>query len=145
MDAVLPAVSQPRGRAPGAARERAAGGRFGRAAREPVELACGAVVLAATPGLSPAWKVLWLVGDRHPQGKDLYDAVLPAERCRLPNALVQEVFREAGGWPCPNAERCVGAGWEDFEAEYPRPAGPGEEAFLARLVGALRPTFPDAP
>ncbi|WP_030711037.1 nucleotidyl transferase AbiEii/AbiGii toxin family protein [Streptomyces sp. NRRL F-2580] len=124
---------------------------------EPVELACGAVVLAATPALSLAWKVLWLVSDRHPQGKDLYDAVLLAEHCHLPNALVQEVFREAGEWPYPNAELglahiadlapsgYVGAEWEHFEAEYPHLAGPGEEAFIARLVEALRPTFPDAP
>ncbi|MFD9517968.1 hypothetical protein [Streptomyces sp. NPDC059979] len=123
---------------------------------EPVELACGAVVLAATPALSPAWKVLWLVSDRHPQGKDPYDAVLPAEHCHLPNALVQEVFREAGEWPYPNAELdpghiedlvpsgCVGAEWEHFEAEYPHLAGPGEEAFVARLAGALRPTFREA-
>ncbi|MEY2232507.1 MULTISPECIES: hypothetical protein [Streptomyces] len=40
---------------------------------EPAGPACGAVVLAATPALSPAWKVLWLISDRHPQGKDLYD------------------------------------------------------------------------
>ncbi|WP_326590934.1 nucleotidyl transferase AbiEii/AbiGii toxin family protein [Streptomyces sp. NBC_01294] len=123
---------------------------------EPVELACGAVVLAATPALSLAWKVLWLVSDRHPQGKDLYDAVLLAEHCHLPNALVQEVFREAGEWPYPNAELdlahiedlvpsgYVGAEWEHFEAEYPHLAGPGEEAFVARLAEALRPTFQEA-
>ncbi|MEV7523289.1 nucleotidyl transferase AbiEii/AbiGii toxin family protein [Streptomyces sp. NPDC091371] len=120
---------------------------------EPVELSCGATVLAATPALSLAWKVLWLVSDRHPQGKDLYDAVLLAERYALPNALVQEVFREAGEWPYPNNELTlahiahlapdgyVGAEWEHFEAEYPHLAGPGEEAFIARLVEALRPTF----
>uniref|UniRef100_A0AAU2JQK0 Nucleotidyl transferase AbiEii/AbiGii toxin family protein n=1 Tax=Streptomyces sp. NBC_00049 TaxID=2903617 RepID=A0AAU2JQK0_9ACTN len=126
-------------------------------APERVELGCGAVVLAATPALSLAWKVLWLVSDRHPQGKDLYDAVLLAEHCHLPNALLQEVFREAGEWPYPNAELglvhienlapsgYVGAEWEHFEAEYPHLAGPGEAAFLARLVEALRPTFADGP
>ncbi len=125
-------------------------------APEPVGLACGAVVLAATPALSLAWKVLWLISDRHPQGKDLYDAVLLAEHCHLPNALVQEVFREAGEWPYPNAELglehirflapdgYVGAEWEHFEAEYPHLAGPGEQAFIDRLVEALRPTFGEA-
>ncbi|XKJ38951.1 nucleotidyl transferase AbiEii/AbiGii toxin family protein [Streptomyces sp. 147326] len=124
---------------------------------EPAELACGAVVLAATPALSLAWKVLWLISDRHPQGKDLYDAVLLAERHRLPNTLLQEVFRQAGEAPQPNRdvelldivqiapEGYVGAEWEHFEAEYPHLAGPGEEAFIARLVEALRPTFADAP
>src|SRR6185503_14258157 len=38
-----------------------------------------ALLLAATPELSLAWKIMWLVTDAHPQGKDLYDAVLPAE------------------------------------------------------------------
>ncbi|MFD8632525.1 nucleotidyl transferase AbiEii/AbiGii toxin family protein [Streptomyces sp. NPDC059533] len=120
---------------------------------EPVELSCGATVLAATPALSLAWKVLWLISDRHPQGKDLYDAVLLAEHCHLPNALLQEVFRDAGEWPHPNADvgpehiahlipdGYVGAEWEHFEAEYPHLAGPGEEAFVGRLVDALRPTF----
>ncbi|MET9605460.1 nucleotidyl transferase AbiEii/AbiGii toxin family protein [Streptomyces sp. NPDC006512] len=120
---------------------------------EPAELACGAVVLAATPALSLAWKVLWLISDRHPQGKDLYDAVLLAEHHRLPNALLQQVFREAGEWPHPHADvgpehieflvpdGYVGAEWEHFEAEYPHLAGPGEEAFVARLAEALRPTF----
>ncbi|WP_423833183.1 nucleotidyl transferase AbiEii/AbiGii toxin family protein [Streptomyces manipurensis] len=122
-------------------------------APEPAELACGAVLLAATPELSLAWKVLWLVSDRHPQGKDLYDAVLLAERHRLPNGLLQEVFRQAGEAPQPHRdvelldivhivpEGYVGAEWQHFEAEYPHLAAPGEEAFLARLVEALRPTF----
>ncbi|WUO94219.1 nucleotidyl transferase AbiEii/AbiGii toxin family protein [Streptomyces sp. NBC_00273] len=124
---------------------------------EPAELACGAVVLAATPALSLAWKVLWLISDRHPQGKDLYDAVLLAERHRLPNALLQEVFRQAGEAPQPNRdvelldivhiapEGYVGAEWEHFEAEYPELAAPGDEAFLARLVAVLAPTFAEAP
>ncbi|MEU6211028.1 nucleotidyl transferase AbiEii/AbiGii toxin family protein [Streptomyces sp. NPDC047023] len=122
-------------------------------APEPAELACGAVLLAATPELSLAWKVLWLISDRHPQGKDLYDAVLLAERHRLPNGLLQEVFRQAGEAPQPHRdvelldivhiapEGYVGAEWQHFEAEYPHLAAPGEEAFLARLVEALRPTF----
>ncbi|MEV0415393.1 nucleotidyl transferase AbiEii/AbiGii toxin family protein [Streptomyces sp. NPDC050448] len=120
---------------------------------EPVELACGATVLAASPALSLAWKVLWLISDLHPQGKDLYDAVLLAERHRLPNALLQAVFRLAGEAPLPNREVELadivhiapeGHGsteWEHFEAEYPHLAAPGEEAFLDRLVEALRPTF----
>lgn len=45
-----------------------------------------AVLLAASPALSLCWKLLWLGSDTHPQGKDLYDAVLLAERHTLPPA-----------------------------------------------------------
>ncbi|MFJ1562839.1 nucleotidyl transferase AbiEii/AbiGii toxin family protein [Streptomyces erythrochromogenes] len=125
-------------------------------APEPAEVA-GVVLPAATRELSLAWKLMWLAGDMYPRGKDLYDAVLLAERHRLPNALLQEVFRQAGETPQPNRdvelldivhiapEGYVGAEWEHFEAEYPQLAAPGEEVFLARLVEALRPTFEDVP
>ncbi len=54
----------------------------------PVPLAIPSVdrmLLAATPELSPAWKLLWLATDSHPQGKGLYDAVLLAERTAVPD------------------------------------------------------------
>ncbi|WP_323139596.1 nucleotidyl transferase AbiEii/AbiGii toxin family protein [Streptomyces sp. NBC_01443] len=121
---------------------------------EPVELACGALVPAASPALSPAWKLLWILSDGHPQGKDLYDAVLPAEWCPRPYGLLQDVFRLAGEWPMPNREvelqdfanlaeaAYPGTEWEHFETEYPHPASAGEAAFVERLVEALRrPAF----
>jgi hypothetical protein len=120
---------------------------------EPVELACGAVVLAATPELSLAWKLLWLVSDAHPQGKDLYDAVLLAERYPLPLELLDEVFRLAGEWPLPNrkvelqdfanlaTDAYPGTEWVHFEAEYPHLATPGQGPYVERLVEALRPAF----
>ncbi|WP_229886550.1 nucleotidyl transferase AbiEii/AbiGii toxin family protein [Streptomyces subrutilus] len=120
---------------------------------EPVALGCGAVVLAATPALSLAWKLLWIVSDGHPQGKDLYDAALLAERYALPHGLLQEVFRQAGQWPAPNREVRLedfanlcgpgrsGTEWRHFEREYPHLARPGEQTFLTRLVTALRPVF----
>ena len=49
-------------------------------------------LLAATPETSLAWKLLWLAGDMHPQGKDLYDAVLLAESYSVRPALLREVF-----------------------------------------------------
>ncbi|WP_328621556.1 hypothetical protein [Streptomyces sp. NBC_00354] len=120
----------------------------------PVELDCGALVPAASPALSPAWKLLWILSDGHPQGKDLYDAVLPAEWCPLPYGLLQDVFRLAGEWPMPNREvelqdfanlaeaAYPGTEWEHFETEYPHPASAGEAAFVERLVEALRrPAF----
>ncbi|MFZ3470043.1 nucleotidyl transferase AbiEii/AbiGii toxin family protein [Streptomyces sp. 4.24] len=120
---------------------------------EPAELGCGAVVLAASPALSLAWKLLWIISDGHPQGKDLYDAVLLAERYPLPYALLQEVFRMTGSWPLPNREvelqdfadlnagSVPGTEWPHFETEYPHLARAGEAAFVERLVEALAPTF----
>ncbi|MFK0253353.1 nucleotidyl transferase AbiEii/AbiGii toxin family protein [Streptomyces sp. NPDC090445] len=120
---------------------------------EPLELACGAVVLAASPELSLAWKLLWIISDRHPQGKDLYDAVLLAERYPLRLELLHQVFLQAGEWPLPHRQVELGdfeklaAGpycdteWDHFEAEYPHLAEPGEKAYGSRLVEALRPTF----
>ncbi|MFG2526860.1 hypothetical protein [Streptomyces sp. NPDC048516] len=55
------------------------------------------VVRAAARALSLAWKVLWLVSDLHPEGKDLYDALLLAESTELPSALLRH--------PTPRAVR----------------------------------------
>ncbi|MFE1415985.1 nucleotidyl transferase AbiEii/AbiGii toxin family protein [Streptomyces sp. NPDC058746] len=120
---------------------------------ELTELKCGAVVLAAPPALSLAWKLLWLVSDAHPQGKDLYDAVLLAERYPLPWELLDQVFRLAPEQPLPNpgvtlediaAYGNVGHEWEHFAAEYPQLAG-SEEEYARRLVAAVTPTFEGAP
>ncbi|MFE6846327.1 nucleotidyl transferase AbiEii/AbiGii toxin family protein [Streptomyces sp. NPDC057686] len=120
---------------------------------EPVELACGALVLAASPALSLAWKLLWLVGDAHPQGKDLYDAVLLAERYPLSYELLDQVFRLAPEQPLPNpgvtladiaAYGNVGHEWNHFTAEYPHLSG-SEQDYARRLVAALVPTFAEAP
>lgn len=116
---------------------------------ERVELACGAEVLAASPALSLAWKLLWLVSDSHPQGKDLYDAVLLAERYPLPYALLDQVFRLAPEQPLRGpsvtmediaAYGNVGHEWRHFTAEYPHVPG-SEEEYSRRLVAALAPTF----
>ncbi|MGW4082287.1 nucleotidyl transferase AbiEii/AbiGii toxin family protein [Streptomyces sp. NPDC004822] len=116
---------------------------------EPVELPGGAVLWAATPALSLAWKMMWLINDMHAQGKDLYDAVLLAERHPLPYELLHEVFRLSGEWPYPYQEY-VGFGnvvealgfveWRHFVTEYPQYAD-DEQAFVDRLVRAVAPTF----
>ncbi|QIQ06930.1 nucleotidyl transferase AbiEii/AbiGii toxin family protein [Streptomyces liangshanensis] len=120
---------------------------------EPVDLPSGAVLYGATPALSLAWKVMWLVNDMHAQGKDLYDAVLLAERYALPNTLLQEVFRVGGEWPVHGRERVLGEDvaealgfveWSHFAGEYPRFAG-REGEFVARLCAALERTFADGP
>ncbi|MFF7126324.1 nucleotidyl transferase AbiEii/AbiGii toxin family protein [Streptomyces sp. NPDC016566] len=121
-------------------------------APEPVELPGGATLLAATPGLSLAWKLMWLITDIHPQGKDLYDAVLLAERHPLSHELLQEVVRESGEWPNPSLERPIPlaevvqaaghAEWQHFVTEYPQFAERGQE-FAERLVRAVAPAFED--
>ncbi|MES9508779.1 nucleotidyl transferase AbiEii/AbiGii toxin family protein [Streptomyces sp. NPDC000609] len=52
----------------------------------------GCRVQAVSPELSLAWKLLWLATDLYPQGKDLYDAVLLAERTVPSYELVREAF-----------------------------------------------------
>ena len=54
---------------------------------------------AASKALSLAWKLLWLVSDTYPRGKDLYDAMLLAEAVKLPRELLDEVFTIANEVP----------------------------------------------
>ncbi|WP_432157868.1 nucleotidyl transferase AbiEii/AbiGii toxin family protein [Streptomyces sp. bgisy153] len=116
---------------------------------EPVELPGGAVLLGATPALSLAWKLMWIINDAYAQGKDLYDAVLLAERHLLPHELLQEVFRLSGEWPRPSRDAVLfedlveGVGcveWHHFVAEYPRFAE-REREFADRLLRAVAPAF----
>ncbi len=57
---------------------------------EPTRVA-GAEVQAATPALSLAWKLQWLLNDLYPQAKDLYDAVLLAGHARVSHRLFREL------------------------------------------------------
>ena len=54
-----------------------------------------ALVYAAPPELSLAWKVQWLITDMYPQAKDLYDAVLLAERTPLRYDLLRQLVTTA--------------------------------------------------
>ncbi|WP_050514481.1 nucleotidyl transferase AbiEii/AbiGii toxin family protein [Streptomyces rimosus] len=106
-------------------------------------------VQAATPALSLAWKILWLVSDRFPEGKDLYDAVLLAESTELPFPLLRAVFRGVEGgyydrnpvllpsiaWTANEQE------WDEFRKDHPEHAAPTEYAYVDRLVTALAPTY----
>ncbi|CAL9437620.1 nucleotidyl transferase AbiEii/AbiGii toxin family protein [Streptomyces sp. enrichment culture] len=117
---------------------------------EPLRLPGGAVVRAASPRLSLAWKLMWLLTDVHGQGKDLYDAVLLAERHPLPYELLYEVFDLSGEWPWSpyrkriDYEEVVAAvrevEWDHFAVEYPQYAD-AEREFADRLLSALAPTF----
>ncbi|HEY8983757.1 MAG TPA: nucleotidyl transferase AbiEii/AbiGii toxin family protein [Streptomyces sp.] len=115
----------------------------------PVEVPGGAVLLGATPALSLAWKMLWLTLDMYAQGKDLYDAVLLAERHPLPYDLLHKVFEAGGEWPehyrhevlhedVVEALRYVE--WRHFVVEFPQLAD-AEEEFVRRLLRAVAPTF----
>ncbi|MER6785598.1 nucleotidyl transferase AbiEii/AbiGii toxin family protein [Streptomyces sp. NPDC000658] len=116
---------------------------------EPAEPAPGAVVWAATPELSLAWKLMWIVNDAYAQGKDLYDAVLLGERHPLRRDVLHEVFRLSGEWPDRDRQEIVledvvtAVGyveWNHFVTEYPRFAD-DEREFAERLVRAVTPTF----
>jgi hypothetical protein len=115
--------------------------------RVPVPLADGgcACVRAAGPAQSLAWKLLWLSTDWYPQGKDLYDAVLLAERFALPAGVLEETLRQGDADPMPaNAHAFVEGwrlDWDTFRREYPWAATGDVRQWLARLAEALGPTF----
>ncbi|MFC5183019.1 nucleotidyl transferase AbiEii/AbiGii toxin family protein [Actinomadura harenae] len=112
-------------------------------------------LLAATPELSLAWKVLWLHSDAYPEGKDLYDACLLAEHTSLSGELLLKVleladdsyrngpvtepgFRESFA---ANFRECLEyVEWDEFRKDRPNIAE-SPQPYADRLVEALRPTF----
>jgi len=101
-------------------------------------------VHAASKELSLAWKIMWLESDSYPQGKDLYDAVLLAERTYLPPALIKRVF-DSVEWtwePKLNPESILDwdVDWNNFRNEYPWVRGDVKD-WKERLIEALAPTF----
>ncbi|MFF5974503.1 nucleotidyl transferase AbiEii/AbiGii toxin family protein [Streptomyces sp. NPDC012769] len=114
----------------------------------PAEVA-GVRLMAADRELSLAWKLMWLSCDMYPQAKDLYDAVLLAETCAMPLALLETVLHEADEWPglpdeplnlgmFENAAREVD--WDGFPHDHPDTASVRRD-LPARLVAALGPVF----
>ncbi|MFD7975731.1 nucleotidyl transferase AbiEii/AbiGii toxin family protein [Streptomyces sp. NPDC059071] len=112
----------------------------------PTEVA-GVRLMAADRELSLAWKLMWLSCDMYPQAKDLYDAVLLAETCTMPLALLETVLREADEWPgyrneplnLGMFESVLGeVDWDGFDD-----AGDPEarRALGTRLLTALAPLF----
>ncbi|MFE3188306.1 nucleotidyl transferase AbiEii/AbiGii toxin family protein [Nocardia sp. NPDC059240] len=96
-------------------------------------------LLAATPELSLAWKLLWLSEDRYPEGKDLYDAVLLAERCRPAPELLATVSPEA--WFARLPALGLDAEWEEFVKDRPDLADQ-VDSLAWRLTVALAPAYP---
>ncbi|GHG53896.1 nucleotidyl transferase AbiEii/AbiGii toxin family protein [Streptomyces griseocarneus] len=115
-------------------------------------------LLAVTPELSLAWKILWLLSDMHPQGKDFYDALLLAEdpSTTLPFDLLRAVFVgvDYGFYDRrpvlpETVESCAAAAdWYEFAKDHPQLAGApvrlsdGPPAALVhRLTAAIAPVF----
>ncbi|MBO2454398.1 nucleotidyl transferase AbiEii/AbiGii toxin family protein [Actinomadura barringtoniae] len=106
------------------------------------------LLMAATPELSLAWKVMWLLDDAYPQGKDLYDALLLAAHTSLSYRLLADAMvasdpHRARRLPTLDEVAALDVDWEEFRKEYPEFAPmPGTaEDTVQRLVVALRPTF----
>jgi Nucleotidyl transferase AbiEii toxin, Type IV TA system len=105
---------------------------------------------AVSPRLSLAWKLLWLETDRFPQGKDLYDATLLAERVTLPLPLLQHVLTASSDWQLPRSKTwddrfpwnlsANDLEWATFQREYPQIVGRGED-WIELLRAALAPTW----
>lgn len=102
------------------------------------------LVQAATKEVSLAWKLLWLETDGDPQGKDLYDATLLAERTRLPLRLLEAVMRSGDYPPArplePDFPLEWQVNWDNFRLEYPDVEGEARD-WQVRLTAALALTF----
>ncbi|GAA1574212.1 nucleotidyl transferase AbiEii/AbiGii toxin family protein [Actinomadura kijaniata] len=101
---------------------------------------------AATPELSLAWKLLWLLTDIYPQGKDLYDAWLLARNCRpsydLLTATLAEEWDHRAERPLSRGDILgIDADWDEFRKEYPGVRGEAED-YVRELADALAPVLP---
>ncbi|MGW0775530.1 hypothetical protein ACWD01_18210 [Streptomyces sp. NPDC002835] len=96
-------------------------------------------VLTASPGLSLAWKLLWLCADDVARGKDLYDAVLLAEspRTHLDTRLLHRVLGPHAPAFGPDRIRTLPVDWRAFRAAHPLVTG-SASAWRERLASALR-------
>lgn len=99
-------------------------------------------VRTAGPGLSLAWKLLWLAEDFRACGrsaaKDLYDAVLLAEHpdTRLPTRLLHSVLGPSAARVTPEAVRDWSVDWTEFRAGHPWVADDAD-LLRERLAAAL--------
>ncbi|TDD63305.1 hypothetical protein E1263_00925 [Kribbella antibiotica] len=105
----------------------------------------GASLLTVSPELSLAWKLLWLATDAYPQGKDLYDAVLLAERTDVSPLLVQQLLdnhedaQHVQGFTSSTVLEWE-VDWQNFLDEYPTIEGDAE-SWQERLAVALRRSY----
>jgi hypothetical protein len=115
----------------------------------PTSNGTGSEVLAASREQSLAWKILWLETDMYPQGKDLYDAVILAERTPgVPRELVERTLRSSPDYrpaeaPLEDLPLRWQVDWDNFKLEYPAVVDDATE-WKARLAAALRSSFTEA-
>ncbi|WUJ69476.1 nucleotidyl transferase AbiEii/AbiGii toxin family protein [Kribbella soli] len=110
---------------------------------EPERLSIGdAWLLTAGAELSLAWKILWLETDSYPQGKDLYDAVLLAERTDVSPTLIRQVLHSdlKSLDFTPASVLAWDVDWRNFLDEYPWIEGTAD-AWKQRLALALERSF----
>lgn len=105
--------------------------------------------LSASKELSLAWKILWLSTDMHPQGKDLYDAVLLAEdpATDLATQTLRTVLENCEEYsPGYLAELFSSHAeiyeWQHFTNDYPEISCTPKE-LVARLNRAIKPQLTD--
>lgn len=102
---------------------------------EPTVVA-GAELPAATRELSLAWKLQWLLADRYPQGKDLYDAVLLSRHAMVSHLMLKQLAASADAFYARN-ELTLDAfsldeiDWRDFHLPVDKNA----------LIGSARTTI----
>jgi hypothetical protein len=103
----------------------------------------------ASPAQSLAWKLFWLATDDYPMGKDLYDAVLLAEKFGVSAEVVRATFKPVdfgfGRIDVQLSKETVmqwRIEWGEFVKEYPFVGG-AESEWKLRLVHALRSLFDD--
>lgn len=92
---------------------------------------------------SLAWKLLWLISDSYPMGKDLYDAVILAEETPVNFREVQLTFELAGESFGDFSRRAIeelNVDWDVFLVDYPAIAGT-QDTWKQRLLSALEPLF----
>ncbi|MGI5500600.1 nucleotidyl transferase AbiEii/AbiGii toxin family protein [Lentzea sp. CA-135723] len=109
-------------------------------APQPLEIA-GTTLLAAGRELSLAWKIQWLVSDRYPQAKDLYDAALLAEATTVRTDVVTRLLDTAPAEPMPGfdrgwVEQLHSVQWDNAPSEVPVTKA-DESRLLQRVVDAL--------
>jgi len=93
-------------------------------------------IFAATPALSLAWKIYWLLNDVPARGKDLYDAVLLAERMSVPLDHVCQLLRRLEDRDAIPPLHPGRVDWDGFRAAYPDVDGDAR-SWLTRLGMAL--------
>ena len=109
-----------------------------------------ALVYAAPPKSTLAWKVQWLITDMHPAAKDLYDAVLLAERTPLRYDLLRQLVATADplfgrlGVTLATISGLDCVDFRAFHADHPDLSADGHD-LVQRLAVALEPTFASAP